>query len=185
MLGYRGFFLDEHGLLRSPYAVHVWTRTGNWPVCQQPQSQKHLLLRAKDRKYPDGVPCKDPPEPDCFCGFYAYPTLAMAVKKVENDHKPNCLGVVRAYHRVIVHEDGVIRAQTMEIVALAMPRRISPWKFTQITETDVRRVRETLEVPAALFDNVPQAALWLEEQDRVYRNKYQEFEPIDPKEWTG
>lgn len=171
MLAYRSFKLDLAGILRSPYADYMWTRGENRAGCQQVQTTGRATLAvAKRRTTPLDQPCTDPPDPTCLCGFYAYPTLRKALEAMSIDGNSSCVGLVRLYGRVIIHDDGVLRAQYCDVLALVLVRVLDPsaaygfgWispKVINLPAEALQRACALMEVPGTVVQHAHEAQAW-------------------------
>lgn len=111
------------------------------------------------------------------------------------DKDSNCFGLVRAYGRVIVHEDSAIRAEGMDIIAIVVVRYLDDelndweaygWGFQQpkhvtILSETVERAAALLGVTGTVVERAVQAETWLGIQEALYRATY----PVEDDDWEA
>lgn len=177
MLAYRGWNLAGARHIKSPYVQYEWAGQGNIAVC----NQGHGLTLAPSPNRTIG--CANPPNPLCLCGFYACPTFDSAILKCVYDNSTNCVGLVSAYGRIIVHQDGIIRAQYMDIIAIAVIAHIEydvkddyygcdpPFPFhkdVNITSLEVEQTVEALGIHMDRFDKRQEAERWISDMAALW-----------------
>lgn len=96
------------------FARYLWTATSNVADCHVRDKD---LSKAYGRT-PESEPCLIVPGKDCMCGLYAVKSPEL-MSHVQRNSSVVCYGLVSAYGRIIEHTDGNIRAEVMEILALA------------------------------------------------------------------
>lgn len=113
MLGFRAWKVSAAGTLHSPLVNYLWSRDSNAAHCAVTEVQH---ITHTDRKPYGSPPCDDPPGRDCACGLYCYPLPKIG--PISFLQPENVIGLVSGYGRVIEHADGVVRCQSMTVLAL-------------------------------------------------------------------
>lgn len=157
MILYRAWTLRTDGLY-SMFRDQKWTRLANWARCLAEASQVE-----------EGLVCKSgSPNAECKvsygCGLYGHLDPAKAISYIGGTSAPKVLGIVHAWGKCVEHEDGVVRAEIMDILALVGCPNL--WRIYEshdvltlfdkiVQELDVKRV--------AVLESL-QAAEWLTKQ---------------------